>query len=131
MKRMIVLAAILGVYAVYDSSQGAPPNCFSFKHHFIDMNLPVYNSPNGWLIGDYGGAAVAIPAGHYVISSALASQQNGIGAPAPRPAPILKRSRVAAWFDGPDDYRKYDADFVIQDMDIVDELEVAKWKALI
>jgi hypothetical protein len=50
---------------------------------------------------------------------------------AAKPTPILKRSHVAAWFDGPGDHLKYDADFIIQDMDIVDELDVGKWKALV
>lgn len=52
-------------------------------------------------------------------------------APVARPTSILKRSHVAAWFDQPDDYLKYDADVIIQDMDIVDELELPKWRAFI
>lgn len=57
--QMIILAVFLGIHAIHDTSRGAPPKHFSFKHHFIDTRLPVYNSPNGWLIGDYGGAALA------------------------------------------------------------------------
>ncbi|MHB8862753.1 MAG: FG-GAP repeat domain-containing protein [Pirellulaceae bacterium] len=56
---MIVLTIVLASHAVNHSSQGAPPEGFTFRHHLIDTTLPVYESPNGWPVGDYGGACLA------------------------------------------------------------------------
>jgi hypothetical protein len=56
---MMVIAAFLGIHVASNTTQGATPKRFTFKHHFIDTTLPVYKAPNGWLIGDYGGAALA------------------------------------------------------------------------
>lgn len=66
----------------------------------------------------------------------LASAGEAIGnvsgaAPAVGVPSILKRSHVAAWFDGPEDCLKYDVDLMIQDMDLVDELDLPKWKTQI
>ncbi len=44
---------------------------------------------------------------------------------------MLKPSLVAAWFDGPEDYKHYDVDLMVQDMDLVDEREIPRWKAFV
>ena len=44
---------------------------------------------------------------------------------------VLKHSDVTAWFDKPEDHVNYETDFIVQDMDIVDESELPKWKEFI
>ena len=43
----------------------------------------------------------------------------------------FKDSYVPAWFDGPDDYKHYDVDVMVQDMDLVDEINIKPWKAFV
>lgn len=51
--------------------------------------------------------------------------------PPPTGRSIFQRSHVAAWFDGPEDHRKYNVDVMVQDMDLVEESEVPKWRAFV
>ncbi len=42
---------------------------------------------------------------------------------------IFKGSHIAAWFDGPNDHQTYDVDVLFQDMQIVTEQEIPRWRA--
>ncbi|MBI4910658.1 MAG: hypothetical protein HY820_44000 [Acidobacteria bacterium] len=44
---------------------------------------------------------------------------------------IFRYSHVPIWFDAPDDHTKYEADVLVQDMDLVDERDVKQWKAFV
>lgn len=43
----------------------------------------------------------------------------------------INKSIIPVWFDGVNDYLKYDVDLVIQDMDIYNEQDIIKWKNIV
>ncbi len=44
---------------------------------------------------------------------------------------LIKRSHVIGWFDSPNDYKQYDVDVLVQDMDVFDELDIPRWRAFV
>lgn len=70
-------------------------------------------------------SVLAIGAGLAVFSTLVSATPVKTG----KTPSIFKGSHVAAWFDGPDDYKDFDVDVVIQDMQIVTDQEVPKWRA--